>query len=152
MKARDFAIGSICGGGRYDNLTGIFGLPGMSGVGISFGADRIYDVLKGLGKFPEDVTSATRILFANMGDNEVRYLLPVVRSLREAGIPCEIFAENTKLKKQFDYAEKKSIPFISITGGDEMEQSVINLKNLFTGEQERFSIDDIAGITGFTGR
>lgn len=87
-----------------------------------------------------------------MGDNEVRYLLPVVRSLREAGIPCEIFAENTKLKKQFDYAEKKSIPFISITGGDEMEQSVINLKNLSTGEQERFSIDDIAGITGFTGR
>lgn len=152
VKARDFAIGSICGGGRYDNLTGIFGLPGMSGVGISFGADRIYDVLKGLGKFPEDVTSATRILFANMGDNEVRYLLPVVRSLREAGIPCEIFAENTKLKKQFDYAEKKSIPFISITGGDEMEQSVINLKNLSTGEQERFSIDDIAGITGFTGR
>lgn len=152
VKAKDFQIGSICGGGRYDNLTGIFGLPGMSGVGISFGADRIYDVLKGLDKFPGDVTSATRILFANMGTDEMKYLLPVVRSLRESGIPCEIFAESTKLKKQFDYAEKKSIPFISITGGDEMAQSLVNLKNLATGEQEKFGKDDIAGITEFVSR
>ena len=152
VKAKDFQIGSICGGGRYDNLTGIFGLPGMSGVGISFGADRIYDVLKGLDKFPGDVTSATRILFANMGTDEMKYLLPVVRSLRESGIPCEIFAESTKLKKQFDYAEKKSIPFISITGGDEMAQSLVNLKNLATGEQEKFGKDDIAGITEFVCR
>ena len=113
VKAKDFEIGSICGGGRYDNLTGIFGLPDMSGVGISFGADRIYDVLKGLGKFPEEVTSSTRVLFANMGVEEMKYILPVAKSLREAGIPCEIYADAAKLKKQFDYADRKSIPFNS---------------------------------------
>ncbi|MDE5891122.1 MAG: histidine--tRNA ligase, partial [Bacteroidales bacterium] len=104
VKAKDFPIGSICGGGRYDNLTGIFGLPDMSGVGISFGADRIYDVLKGLEKFPSEVTSSTKILFANMGAEELRYLIPVVNSLRENGVACEIYPEQTKLKKQFDYA------------------------------------------------
>lgn len=151
VKAKDFEIGSICGGGRYDNLTGIFGLPDMSGVGISFGADRIYDVLKGLDKFPEDVTSATKILFANMGAAEVKYLLPVVRSLRESGVSCEIFAEPAKLKKQFDYADRKSVPFISITGGDEMTRRVVNLKNLSSGAQESFRKDDIEGILKFVG-
>ena len=151
VKAKDFEIGSICGGGRYDNLTGIFGLPDMSGVGISFGADRIYDVLKGLDKFPEDVTSATKILFANMGTAEVKYLLPVVRSLRESGVSCEIFAEPAKLKKQFDYADRKSVPFISITGGDEMARGVVNLKNLSSGAQESFRKDDIEGILKFVG-
>ena len=151
VKAKDFEIGSICGGGRYDNLTGIFGLPDMSGVGISFGADRIYDVLKGLDKFPEDVTSATKILFANMGAAEVKYLLPVVRSLRESGVSCEIFAEPAKLKKQFDYADRKSVPFISITGGDEMAREVVNLKNLSSGTQESFRKDDIEGILKFVG-
>ena len=151
VKAKDFEIGSICGGGRYDNLTGIFGLPDMSGVGISFGADRIYDVLKGLDKFPEDVTSATKILFANMGAEEVKYLLPVVRSLRESGVSCEIFAEPAKLKKQFDYADRKSVPFISITGGDEMTRGVVNLKNLSSGAQESFRKDDIEGILKFVG-
>ena len=151
VKAKDFEIGSICGGGRYDNLTGIFGLPDMSGVGISFGADRIYDVLKGLDKFPEDVTSATKILFANMGAAEVKYLLPVVRSLRESGVSCEIFAEPAKLKKQFDYADRKSVPFISITGGDEMAREVVNLKNLSSGAQESFRKDDIEGILKFVG-
>ena len=102
VKAKDYAIGSICGGGRYDNLTGIFGLPNMSGVGISFGADRIYDVLKGLEKFPSEVTSTTKLLFANMGADELKYLIPVVKTLREAGVPCEIYPEQTKLKKQFD--------------------------------------------------
>jgi histidyl-tRNA synthetase len=99
VKAKDYAIGSICGGGRYDNLTGIFGLPNMSGVGISFGADRIYDVLKGLDKFPSEVTSTTKLLFANMGTEELKYLIPVVKSLREAGVACEIYPEQTKLKK-----------------------------------------------------
>ena len=151
VKAKDFEIGSICGGGRYDNLTGIFGLPDMSGVGISFGADRIYDVLKGLDKFPKDVRAASRILFANMGDAELKYLLPVVRGLREAGVPCEVFAEPSKLKKQFDYADRKSIPFISITGGDEMSKNQVNLKNLSSGAQESFSKDDIDGILKFVG-
>ena len=107
VKAKDFAIGSICGGGRYDNLTGIFGLPGMSGVGISFGADRIYDVLTGLDKFPSGMKSSAKILFANMGDSEVRYLVPVVKALRDAGVSCEIYPDTAKLKKQFDYARRQ---------------------------------------------
>ena len=151
VKAKDFPIGSICGGGRYDNLTGIFGLPDMSGVGISFGADRIYDVLKGLEKFPSEVTSSTKILFANMGAEELRYLIPVVKSLRENGVACEIYPEQTKLKKQFDYADRKAIPFISIVGGDEKAAGVVNLKNLSTGEQKTFPKDDIGSIMGFIG-
>ncbi len=151
VKAKDFAIGSICGGGRYDNLTGIFGLPDMSGVGISFGADRIYDVLKGLDKFPKDVTSTTRILFSNMGDAELRYLIPVVASLREAGISCEIYPESSKLKKQFDYASRKNIPFLSITGGDEIASEKVNIKNLDTGEQKSFAKNDIDGMIVFLG-
>ena len=149
VKAKDYAIGSICGGGRYDNLTGIFGLPNMSGVGISFGADRIYDVLKGLEKFPSEVTSTTKVLFANMGAEELKYLIPVVKSLREAGVACEIYPEQTKLKKQFDYADKKFIPFLSIVGGNEVEAGVINLKNLSTGEQKSFAKDDLEGMTAF---
>ena len=149
VKAKDFQIGSICGGGRYDNLTGIFGLPGMSGVGISFGADRIYDVLKGLDLFPKEVTAYTKVLFANMGNDELRYLIPVVKKLRDAGVPCEIYHEPGKLKKQFDYAGKKSIPFISIVGGDEMSRGEINLKNLATGEQRTFQVSDISAMTGF---
>ena len=146
VKAKDFQIGSICGGGRYDNLTGIFGLPDMSGVGISFGADRIYDVLRGLGKFPEAVTSSTDLLFANMGDKEMKYILPVARALREAGIACEIFAEPAKLKKQFDYASRKGIRFMSITGADEMSQNLVNIKNLETGEQVSITRDDVERI------
>ena len=149
VKAKDFQIGSICGGGRYDNLTGIFGLPDMSGVGISFGADRIYDVLKGLGKFPDDVTTSTRVLFANMGRDELVYILPVVRALRESGISCEIYPDALKLKKQFDYADRKSVPFISITGGDEVQQGLVNIKNLSSGEQKSFGKDDIEGMLGF---
>ena len=149
VKAKDFAIGSICGGGRYDNLTGIFGLPNMSGVGISFGADRIYDVLKGLDKFPSEVTSTTKLLFANMGVEELKYLIPVVKSLREAGIACEIYPEQTKLKKQFDYADKKTIPFLSIVGGNEMAEGVVNIKNLSTGEQKSFAKDNLTEILEF---
>ena len=151
VKAKDFAIGSICGGGRYDNLTGIFGLPDMSGVGISFGADRIYDVLKGLDKFPAEVTSSTKVLFANMGQAELRYLIPLVKALRESGIACEIYPESTKLKKQFDYADKKLIPFISINGETEVSGSMVNIKNLSTGVQSSFSKDDLSGILAFLG-
>ena len=151
VKAKDFAIGSICGGGRYDNLTGIFGLPDMSGVGISFGADRIYDVLKGLDKFPAEVTSSTKVLFANMGQAELRYLIPLVKALRESGLACEIYPESTKLKKQFDYADKKLIPFISINGETEVSGSMVNIKNLSTGVQSSFSKDDLSGILAFLG-
>lgn len=151
VKAKDFAIGSICGGGRYDNLTGIFGLPDMSGVGISFGADRIYDVLKGLDKFPAEVTSSTKVLFANMGQAELRYLIPLVKALRESGVACEIYPESSKLKKQFDYADKKLIPFISINGETEVSGSMVNIKNLSTGVQSSFSKDDLSGILAFLG-
>ena len=149
VKAKDFAIGSICGGGRYDNLTGIFGLPGMSGVGISFGADRIYDVLTGLDKFPSGMKSSAKILFANMGDSEVRYLVPVVKALRDAGVSCEIYPDTAKLKKQFDYADRKAIPFISIVGEDEMARSEVNIKNLASGEQRSFAKDAIGEIMDF---
>ena len=149
VKAKDFAIGSICGGGRYDNLTGIFGLPGMSGVGISFGADRIYDVLTGLDKFPSGMKSSAKILFANMGDSEVRYLVPVVKALRDTGVSCEIYPDTAKLKKQFDYADRKAIPFISIVGEDEMARSEVNIKNLASGEQRSFAKDAIGEIMDF---
>ena len=149
VKALDWQIGSICGGGRYDNLTGIFGLPDMSGVGVSFGADRIYDVLKGLDKFPKDLVSATRLLLANMGADEVRYLLPLSGALRNAGVAVEIYPDAAKLKKQFDYADRKGIPFLSITGASEMEQGVVNIKNLASGEQKSFAREDIGGILEF---
>ena len=121
----------------------------MSGVGISFGADRIYDVLKGLDKFPSEVTAATRLLFANMGADELKYIIPVVKSLREAGVACEIYPEQAKLKKQFDYADKKAIPFLSIVGGNEVAEGIINVKNLATGEQKSFAKGDLAAIQSF---
>jgi histidyl-tRNA synthetase len=149
VKALDFPIGSICGGGRYDNLTGIFGLPDMSGVGISFGADRIYDVLKGMDKFPKDLKTSTTLLFANMGTAEMKYILPVAKALRDKGIAVEVYPDAAKLKKQFDYADRKAIPFLSITGGNEMEALMVNVKNLVTGAQESFAKDDLDGISGF---
>ena len=151
VKAKDYAIGSICGGGRYDNLTGIFGLPDTSGVGISFGADRIYDVLKGLDKFPEGLRSSTRLLFANMDASVLPYLIPVARSLRAEGLACEIYPDTGKLKKQFDYTDRKAIPFISINGSDEAAAGTVGIKNLASGEQRTFSRDDIAGILAFLG-
>ena len=149
VKALDYAIGSICGGGRYDNLTGIFGLPGMSGVGISFGADRIYDVLKGLDKFPKDIAGSATVLFANMDAEALSYIIPVVKSLREAGVACEIYPDKSKLKKQFDYADRKGIPFVSINGGDEATSGIVNLKNLSSGEQKTFAKDDLEGMKAF---
>jgi histidyl-tRNA synthetase len=151
VKALDTPMGSISGGGRYDNLTGIFGLPDMSGVGISFGADRIYDVLQGLDKFPAGLKSATTLLFANMGTEEVRYILPVAKALREKGVAVEVYPDSSKLKKQFDYADRKAIPFLSITGGNEMEAGQVNVKNLVSGEQKSFRTSDIQGIIDFLG-
>ncbi len=149
VKALDWEIGSICGGGRYDNLTGIFGLPDLSGVGISFGADRIYDVLVGLDLFPANLESATTLLFAVMGADELRYVLPIAKSLREAGVAVEVYPEPSKLKKQFDYTDKKSIPFISINGTNEIEAGTVNIKNLATGSQQAFAVSDLEGICKF---
>ncbi len=152
VKALDWEIGSICGGGRYDNLTGIFGLPDMSGVGISFGADRICDVLKGLEKFPAGLRSTTDLLFANMGEAEVKYLLPVASALRARGVAVEIYPDSTKLKKQFDFADRKAIPFLSITGADEAAAGTVQIKNLASGEQRLFAKDDLDGIVCFLGK
>lgn len=149
VKALDWQIGSICGGGRYDNLTGIFGLPDMSGVGISFGADRIYDVLMGLDKFPKDLRSSTTVLFANMGAEELKYILPVASALRSEGVAVEIYPDQTKLKKQFEYADRKFIPFLSINGGSEVEAGTVNIKNLSSGEQKSFPKDDVKGMREF---
>ena len=149
VKALDFPIGSICGGGRYDNLTGIFGLPDLSGVGISFGADRIYDVLKGLGKFPADLATGTRLLFAVMGAEELRYVLPLARTLRERGVSVEVWPDAGKLKKQFDYAARKNIPFISINGTNEIAAGTVNVKNLIPGEQKAFPAADPDALLAF---
>ena len=148
VKALDWEIGSICGGGRYDNLTGIFGLPDLSGVGISFGADRIYDVLTGLELFP-DTLESSQLLFAVMGADELRYILPVAKALRAAGVAVEVYPEATKLKKQFEFAERKGIPFISINGSNEMAAKQVNIKNLGTGEQKAFPADDLKAILAF---
>lgn len=144
VKAKDFPIGSICGGGRYDNLTGIFGLPDVSGVGISFGADRIYDVLAGLDKFPKEAIEGTKVLFSNMDEKSVEYILPLASELRKKGINCEVYPDTTKLKKQFDYAEKSAIPYFVIVGENEVNNGTVNLKNLLTGEQLTMAKEDLA--------
>ena len=146
VKALDFQIGSICGGGRYDNLTGIFGLPNISGVGISFGADRIYDVLKGLDKFPKDAIEGTKLLFSNMGSAETAYALPIAARLRSQGISCEIYPDNTKLKKQFDYATKKGIRYFAIIGEDEIKAGEVTLKDLTTGTQQRVPKEELKSL------
>ena len=146
VKALDFQIGSICGGGRYDNLTGIFGLPNISGVGISFGADRIYDVLKGLDKFPKDAIEGTKLLFSNMGSAETAYALPIAARLRSQGISCEIYPDNTKLKKQFDYATKKGIRYFAIIGEDEIKAGEVTLKDLNTGTQQRVPKEELNSL------
>ena len=144
VKALDWAIGSICGGGRYDDLTGIFGLPNTSGVGISFGADRIYDVLSGLNLFPKNAAAAAAVLFTNMGEAEVAYTIPVAAALRRAGIACEIYPDNTKLKKQFEYADRKGIPYLAIVGDQEVTDGTVTLKNLASGEQRSIAKDGLA--------
>ena len=134
VKALDVQIGSITGGGRYDNLTGIFGMPGISGVGISFGVDRIFDVLNALNCYPKDATNGTQLLFINFGEKETAYCLPFVTKAREAGIRTEIFSDSTKMKKQMSYANAKQIPFVALAGENEINDGKLTLKNMETGE------------------
>ena len=143
VKALDAQIGSITGGGRYDNLTGIFGLPNVSGVGISFGADRIYDVLTELDLFPKELQSTTRILFATFGDAELRYALGWAKELRAHDIAVEVYPEPTKMKKQMGYADDKKIPYVAIVGGNEMETNTVMLKNMATGEQKQVTLAEL---------
>ena len=143
VKARDVQIGSISGGGRYDNLTGVFGLQGVSGVGVSFGADRIYDVLDTLGLFPTHSAAATQILFAAFDEEGRKYSLPIVRSIRRKGIAAELYPDNAKIKKQMQYANDKRIPFVAIVGDEEIKSHSVMLKNMETGEQKLVSIDNI---------
>ena len=135
VKALDVQIGSISGGGRYDNLTGVFGMSGMSGVGISFGADRIYDVLNQLDLYPKEAVNATQLLFVNFGDKEAAYCLPILLQARNAGIRAEIYPDSAKMKKQMSYANDKNIPFVAIVGENEMNEGKLTLKNMTTGEQ-----------------
>ena len=144
VKARDFAIGSICGGGRYDNLTGIFGLPDVSGVGISFGADRIYDVMTGLDLFPENVDCSTFALFANLGADEEAASLKLLATLRKSGISAEIYPESAKMKKQMEYADRRKIPFVVIVGSRELETRCATVKDMRSGEQTQVEFDNMA--------
>lgn len=146
VKAIGVEMGSISGGGRYDDLTGIFGLPDVPGVGISFGADRIYDVLLSLDKFPQSAVSASKVLFSNLGADEVNYSLPIVKALREAGISAELYPDNSKMKKQFDYADKKGIPYFAIIGADEVSAGKVSLKNLKSGEQKSLDTSELIAL------
>ena len=143
VKALDVQIGSITGGGRYDNLTGVFGMEGVSGVGISFGADRIFDVLNQLELYPKDALQTTQLLFVNFGATEEAYLLPLVAQVRAAGIRTELYPEAAKMKKQMGYADTKKIPFVAIVGETEMAEGKINLKNMLTGEQKMVTLDEL---------
>lgn len=136
VKALDTPMGSITGGGRYDNLTGIFGMPGLSGVGISFGADRIYDVLNALNLYPEEAVSATQLLFINFGEKETAYCLPIAKAAREAGVRTEVYPDCAKMKKQMNYANAKHVAFVALAGENEIVQGKITLKNMLTGEQK----------------
>ena len=150
VKALDVEIGSITGGGRYDNLTGIFGMPGLSGVGISFGADRIYDVLNQLDLYPKEVSTATQLLFVNFGDAEAAYALPAVAACRRAGIRSEIYPDATKMKKQMAYANAREIPFVALAGESEMAEGKFTLKNMTTGEQSAVTVEELIAIISET--
>ena len=143
VKALDAQIGSITGGGRYDNLTGIFGLPNVSGVGISFGADRIYDVLTELNLFPAELQSTTQVLFATFGQDELRYALTWAKEVRARNIAVEVYPEPTKMKKQMGYEDDKHIPFVAIVGGNEMETNTVMLKKMATGEQKQLTLEEM---------
>ena len=144
VKALDYAIGSICGGGRYDDLTGIFGLPNTSGVGISFGADRIYDVMVGLDLFPEEVNFTTKVLFVNLGAAEQMASVQIIRTLRDAGIAAEIYPEAAKMKKQMEYANRRMIPYVVIIGSNELAERRATVKNMRTGEQQSMEFEAVA--------
>ena len=143
VKALDVEIGSITGGGRYDNLTGIFGMPGLSGVGISFGADRIYDVLNQLDLYPKESMNGTQVLFINFGQQEAAYCLPIIYKVRESGIRAELYPDAAKMKKQMSYANAKQIPFVALAGENEMNAGKITLKNMETGEQVLLTPDEL---------
>ena len=143
VKALDVQIGSITGGGRYDNLTGIFGMPGLSGVGISFGADRIYDVLNQLDLYPKDSVTATQVLFINFGEQEAAYCLPIIYNVRARGIRAEIFPDSAKMKKQMAYANAKQIPFVALAGENEIKEGKLTLKNMSTGEQQMLTPEEV---------
>ena len=143
VKANGVAIGSISGGGRYDNLTGTFGMPGLSGVGISLGVDRIFDVMEELGLFVENQGVTTKVLLTNFDAEAEKYSLPILKKLRDAGVNAEIYPESGKLKKQFDYANRKNIPYVIVVGSDEMQTGELTLKNMVLGEQEKFRIEEI---------
>ena len=146
VKALDVQIGSITGGGRYDNLTGVFGMEGVSGVGISFGADRIFDVLNQLDLYPKDALQTTQLLFVNFGEKEEAYLLPLVAQVRAAGIRTELYPESAKMKKQMSYADTKKIPYVAIVGETEMAEGKINVKNMITGEQQLLTLDELIAL------
>ena len=148
VKALDVQIGSITGGGRYDNLTGIFGMPGLSGVGISFGADRIFDVLNTLDLYPKEAINGTQLLFINFGDKETAYCLPIVNAARANGIRTEIFPDSVKMKKQMSYANAKQIPFVALAGDNEIQEGKVMLKNMITGEQNMVTPDELINIVG----
>ncbi len=143
VKAKDVSIGSICGGGRYDNLTGIFGLPDVSGVGVSFGADRIYDVMNELNLFPKEVETSSKVLFVNFGEKEALHSLKVLSELQKKGISAELFPDSVKMKKQMKYANQKNIPFVILIGEKEMETEKYTMKNMDTGEQSVLSLEEI---------
>ncbi len=143
VKALDVQIGSITGGGRYDNLTGIFGMPGLSGVGISFGADRIYDVLNQLDLYPKDSVTGTQLLFINFGNKETAYCLPIINKVRANGIRAEIYPDAAKMKKQMSYANAKQIPFVALAGENEMAEGKVTLKNMETGEQQMLTAAEL---------
>ncbi len=143
VKALDYSIGSITGGGRYDNLTGIFGMPGLSGVGISFGADRIYDVLNGLDLYPREAVNGTQVLFINFGETETAYCLPIAAKCRERGIRTEIYPDSVKMKKQMAYANAKNIPYVVLAGESEIAENKLTLKNMETGEQLTLAVEEL---------
>ncbi len=146
VKAMDYAIGSICGGGRYDDLTGIFGLPNTSGVGISFGADRIYDVMTGLDLFPEEVNFSTKVIFVNLGEEEQLASLKIIRTLRDKGVAAEIYPEAAKMKKQMEYANRRQIPYVVIIGSNELAERKATVKNMRSGEQCVVDFDAVATV------
>ena len=146
VKALDTPMGSITGGGRYDNLTGIFGMPGLSGVGISFGADRIYDALNALDLYPKEAVNGTKVLFINFGEKETNYCLPIVRACRQANIPTEMFPDKAKMKKQMSYANAKNIPFVVLAGDNEIAENKVTVKNMETGEQKLVTTEELISI------
>ncbi|MFO7844113.1 MAG: histidine--tRNA ligase [Bacteroidales bacterium] len=143
VKAQDVKMGSICGGGRYDDLTGVFGLKDVSGVGVSFGADRIYDVMEQLQVFPEEIVSSTKVMFVNFGEKEEQYCLPLLQKLRDKGINAEIFPDSAKMKKQMTYANNKNVPYVILVGENEMKKNILSVKNMISGEQTEMSFDTL---------